>query len=112
MRRISDEELRVNKSSVVIIVAIALLLSTGLTIFRAVAYPDAYPTVETPTLMASLSPPNVMIGDDVTWLVWTDPNCSGCAVHLRIFDMTNWTTVHEENASLGTLNSCGSFYFQ
>jgi len=96
------------KSCITILAAIALLLSASLLNFPVAASPDGYPTAETPTLIASLSPRNATIGDDTTWLVWTDPNCSGCDVHLEIFDMTNWTTIYEEHKTLGTLNECGS----
>lgn len=97
-----------NKPNITILAAIALLLSASLLSFRVAASPDGYPTAETPTLIASLSPPNATIGDDITWLIWTDPNCSGCDVYLEIFDMTNWTKIYEENETLGTLNECGS----
>lgn len=97
-----------NKPNITITTAIALLLAASLISFRVAANPDGHPTAETPTLIASLSPPNATIGDDITWLIWTDPNCSGCEVNLEIFDMTNWTTIYEENKTLGILNECGS----
>ena len=67
-----------------------------------------YPSEETQTLMSSLSPPNATIGDTITWLVWTDPNCSGQEVTLKILDETNDTVIYEDVKNLGTTNECGS----
>lgn len=97
-----------SKSSIMVLTTIVLILSASLVRLRVAAYPDSYPSAETPTLMASLFPPNSTIGDNVTWLIWTDPNCSGCNVNLKILDVTNGTTIYGENETLGTLNECGS----
>lgn len=92
----------------IVLAVIFLLLSTSLIIFRVASNSSDYPTAETPTLLASLSPLNVTLEEAVTWLIWTDPNCSGHIVNLRISDMTNYTTIYDANETLGILHKCGS----
>ncbi|HDI07113.1 MAG TPA: hypothetical protein ENF76_01975 [Candidatus Bathyarchaeota archaeon] len=84
------------------------LLLFSMILTRAAGSPNGFPTPEQQTLMASLSPPNPNIGDDVLWTIWTDPNCSGQEVYLQITDVFNGTVIYEETTNLGTENQCGS----
>jgi len=92
------------------LVAVLLVLSLSqMTIPLTEAGSTNYPSAETQALFSSLSPPKPSIGDDVTWLVWTDPNATGQEVTLEVVDVTNGTTVYGPvSRSLGTLNRCGS----
>ena len=72
------------------------------------AVDNAYPTAETQTLMTSLAPENAALGDEISWLVWTDPSASGHEVTLKIVDLTNDTVIYEGNENLRTTNECGS----
>ena len=92
--------------TVLLMISCLLLISSLL--MRATANPNGFPTSEQQTLMASLSPPNPSIGDDIRWLIWTDPNCSGHEVGLEIIDLHNYTVIYNEKENLGTYNQCGS----
>ena len=96
------------KSNIAVLSIIALLLSTSLIQLQVASGLSDYPTNESPTLMTSLSPPNANLGDNVTWLIWTDPNCAGSEVHLEIYDITNDTIIYDANENLSTSNECGS----
>jgi hypothetical protein len=99
------------KKTLMISTLMTLLLLASFASFRATAV-SIYPAPETQTLMTSLAPPNATLGNNVTWLVWTDPNASGQIVHLNIYDATNTTTILDVNETLGTLNKCGSLQKQ
>jgi len=97
------------KNSIATLAVVVLLLAASLARVKVVTASDGFPTSDTPTLTTSLSPSNATLGQNVTWLIWTDPNCSGHLVNLKIFDEWNSTTVFDENRTLGTLNACGSW---
>jgi hypothetical protein len=97
------------KNNIAVFAFVALLLIASLVCTKVKPVSGGIPTLGTPTLTTSLSPPNVTLGQNVTWLIWADPNCSGYNVNLQIFDYTNWTKIFDENRTLSTLNECGSW---
>lgn len=98
----------VKKHGISILVALAVsLLASSMIVRTRTVFAD-FPTSDTPALLTSLSPPNATIGQNVTWLIWTDVNCSGCLVDLEIVDETNSTTIFKGNGTLGILHECGS----
>lgn len=104
--------IRMKKTSIAALAVVTLLLSTTLASIKIVRTSSVFPTSNNPTLLTSLSPLNVTLGQNVTWLIWTDPNASGHLVSLQITDVTNSTTIFEGNATLSTLNKCGSLIKQ
>ena|GEM_PF-2150756 len=96
------------RCSMTTLAIVLLMLCLSQITYSAKATLVGYPSEETQTLMSSLFPLNATVGDNITWLVWTDPNCSGQEVTLTIWDETNDTMISEGTGTLGTTHECGS----